>query len=211
MENYEEGAEKVVQAIPSVTGVSPFQIVKSKNGCSMKSKIEHLSKELKNSFMSIRNWIKLEMMNLETLQLAIHEKNLCSQRKLKSMKELGEQQKLLKKIDEGKFTFKTMLKSKSSKDQYKLELLQSIQQKEKDIDNWDEIKKYITVYIIEKAIPLFQDRKAIGYQEAIRDFSMDEMHNAHCNLRCWAEFKKVTDVDLVLDTYGTGGNKNSKF
>ena len=117
--------------------------------------------------MHIRNWIKLEMMNMETLVLAIHEKDLCYQRKHKSMKALQEQQKLLKKIDEGKFTFKTMLKSKSSKDTYKLELLQSIQQKEKDIDNWDEIKKYITVYIIEKAIPLYQDRKSIGYQEAI--------------------------------------------
>ena len=133
----------------------------------MKGKIESLSKELKNSFMHIRNWIKLEMMNMETLILAIHEKDLCYQRKHKSMKALQEQQKLLKKIDEGKFTFKTMLKSKSSKDTYKLELLQSIQQKEKDIDNWDEIKKYITVYIIEKAIPLYQDRKSIGYQEAI--------------------------------------------
>ena len=133
----------------------------------MKGKIESLSKELKNSFMHIRNWIKLEMMNMETLVLAIHEKDLCYQRKHKSMKALQEQQKLLKKIDDGKFTFKTMLKSKSSKDTYKLELLQSIQQKEKDIDNWDEIKKYITVYIIEKAIPLYQDRKSIGYQEAI--------------------------------------------
>jgi hypothetical protein len=133
----------------------------------MKGKIESLSKELKNSFMHIRNWIKLEMMNMETLILAIHEKDLCYQRKHKSMKALQEQQKLLKKIDDGKFTFKTMLKSKGAKDTYKLELLQSIQQKEKDIDNWDEIKKYITVYIIEKAIPLYQDRKSIGYQEAI--------------------------------------------
>jgi len=61
------------------------------------------------------------------------------------------------------------------------------------------------VYIIEKAIPLYQDRKAIGYQEAIRDFSMDEMANAHSNLKCWSEFKKVTDTDLVLENYGAGG------
>ena len=45
---------------------------------------------------------------------------------------------------------------------------------------------------------MYQDRKAIGYQEAIRDFSMDEMHNANRNLMCWSEFKKVTDNDLVL-------------
>ena len=126
LENYEEGAEKVNEAIPDVKGIDSFKIVTSKNGSSMKSKIEYLGKELKNSFIHVRNWIKLEMMNLETLVLAIHEKDLCYQRKHKSVKALQEQQKLLKKIDEGKFTFKTMLKSKSSKDQYKLELLQSI-------------------------------------------------------------------------------------
>jgi len=43
----------------------------------MKMKIEYLGKELKNSFIHVRNWIKLEMMNLETLVLAIHEKDLC--------------------------------------------------------------------------------------------------------------------------------------
>ena len=49
---------------------------------------------------------------------------------------------------------------------------------------------------------MFQDRKAQGYQEAIKDFSMDEMLNANSNLRCWGEFKKVTDCDLVLENYG---------
>lgn len=168
----------------------------------MKNRVDQLGKDLQNSFKHIRNWIKQEMMNLETLILAIHEKDLCYQRKHKAVKALTEQQKLLKKIDEGKFTFKTMLKSKSSKDQYKLELLQSIQQKEKDISNWDEIKKYITIYIIEKAIPMFKERMATGYHEAIRDFSMDEIHNANSNLRCWTEFRKTTDEDLVVKAYG---------
>ena len=81
LENYEDGAEKVANAVPSVNGVSPFKIVSSKNGASMKAKIETLGKELKNSFTHIRNWIKLEMMNMETLVLAIHEKDQCSNRK----------------------------------------------------------------------------------------------------------------------------------
>lgn len=126
LSNYEEAADKVVEVLPNSKGMDPFRIVTSKNGASMKGRIEMLGKQLKNSFMHIRNWIKLEMMNMETLVLAIHEKDLCYQRKHKAMKMLHEQQKLLKKIDEGKFTFKTMLKSKSSKDQYKLDLLQSI-------------------------------------------------------------------------------------
>ena len=90
LENYEEGAEKANEAIPDVKGADSFKIVTTKNGGSMKNKIEYLGKELRNSFMHIRNWIKLEMMNLETLVLAIHEKDLCFQRKQKSMKALAE-------------------------------------------------------------------------------------------------------------------------
>lgn len=90
LENYEEGAEKCTETIPDVKCIDSYKIVTSKNGGSMKSKIEYLGKELKNSFMHIRNWIKLEMMNLETLVLAIHEKDLCYQRKQKSMKALSE-------------------------------------------------------------------------------------------------------------------------
>lgn len=210
MTNYEEGAEKANQVIPDSAnkGIESFKVVTSKNGSTMRTRIESLSSELHNSFKHIRNWIKLEMMNLETLVLAIHEKDLCYQRKHKAMKALNEQQKLLKKIDEGKFTFKTMLKSKNAKDQYKLELLQSIQQKEKDISNWDEIKKYITIYIMEKAIPLFKERMALGYQDAIKEFSCDEIHNATTNLKCWNEFKKVTEVDTIMNTYGKPWDPN---
>jgi hypothetical protein len=191
--HYEEGEQKANEVIPNQGGIESFKIVTSQDGTIMKDRIDKLGEELNNSFKHIRNWIKMEMMNLETLILAIHEKERCYERKHKAVKALTEQQKQLKRIDEGKFTFKTMLKSKSSKDQYKLELLQSIQQKEKDISNWDEIKKYITIYIIEKAVPLFKERKALGYHEAINLFSVDEIGNANNNLRCWTEFKKMTD------------------
>ena len=91
LSNYEEAADKVVEVLPNSKGMDPFRIVTSKNGASMKGRIEMLGKQLKNSFMHIRNWIKLEMMNMETLVLAIHEKDLCYQRKHKAMKMLHEQ------------------------------------------------------------------------------------------------------------------------
>ena len=49
---------------------------------------------------------------------------------------------------------------------------------------------------------MFKKRMATGYQEAIKDFSVDEIHNATSNLRCWTEFKKMTDEDLILKTDG---------
>ena len=49
---------------------------------------------------------------------------------------------------------------------------------------------------------MFKERKALGYHEAINLFSIDEIGNANNNLRCWTEFKKMTDEDLVIKTYG---------
>jgi len=43
------------------------------------------------------------------------------------------------------------------------------------------------------AIPLFNERKAREYQNAIQEFSIDEILNAKSNLRCWNEFKTKTD------------------
>ena len=58
------------------------------------------------------------------------------------------------------------------------------------------LKHLYNVYVADPTI------MATGYHEAIKDFSMDEIHNANSNLRCWTEFKKTTDEDLVIKAYG---------
>lgn len=58
---------------------------------------------------------------------------------------------------------KMMMKSSKNKEAYKVNLLAQIQQTEADIKNWDEIKKFTSIYLYESAIPLFKKRKALGY------------------------------------------------
>ena len=53
--------------------------------------------------------------------------------------------------------------------------MQSTQQREKDIENWDHIKKILTIYIHEIAIPNFKSRKMKMYVEAMQSFSYEEM------------------------------------
>ena len=74
--------------------------------------------------------------------------------------------------------FKTLLKTKSGKEQVKINLVESIQQLERDIDNWDLIKKYLSIYIAEVDIPMFKQRINSGYKLAIVDFSTEEASNA---------------------------------
>jgi|TARA_B110000305_G_C19415017_1_gene627511 hypothetical protein len=69
-----------------------------------------------------------------------------------------------------------------------MELINNIQQREKDIENWDLIKKFLIIYLAEVAIPDFTRKKVLKYIDAMAMFSFDEMKNAEKHLSCWGEF-----------------------
>lgn len=68
-----------------------------------------------NSFIHIRNWVKGEILNLGALINAISEKEACEGRKQAAIKRLADDRETVHKLSEGKFTFKHMFKSESSK------------------------------------------------------------------------------------------------
>ena len=125
----------------------------------LKNKLDTLGKELQNPFNHIRNWIKGEVMNLESLMAAIGEKESCDVRKQIAVKKLCADRELNMKLSEGKFTIKAAFKSKSSKARQQQEVLERIAQREKDIENWDKIKRFLVVYLAEIAIPDFKKKK----------------------------------------------------
>lgn len=143
-------------------------------------------------------------MNLECLMQAIAEKEACVVRKQKSIKSLSEKRELLTKINEGKFSVKTMLKTQNQKTQKQSDLVAKIQQTECDIDNWDKIKKMLTIYLAEIAIPAYRKRKVAKYTFAMQMFSFDEMVNAEKHLACWGDFKELTD-NFMHKKVGDGG------
>jgi hypothetical protein len=83
----------------------------------LKNNLDDLAGSQTNPFKHIRNWVKGEVMNLECLMQAIGEKEACVVRKQKAIKSLQEKRELLNKINKGKFSVKTMLKSDSQKTQ----------------------------------------------------------------------------------------------
>lgn len=92
----------------------------------MKHKLDDLAKELVNPFKHIRNWIKGEVMSLESLMDAIAEKEACDARKANSIKRLAEDRETVAKLGQGKFTIKTMFKSKSGKKRKQQSILEKI-------------------------------------------------------------------------------------
>ena len=77
--------------------------------------MDALSQDLVNPFIHIRNWVKGEQLNLGALIAAIMEKEACETRKANAIKRLADDRDIVHKLSEGKFTFKHMFKSESSK------------------------------------------------------------------------------------------------
>jgi hypothetical protein len=132
------------------------------------------------------------MINLGTLISSIGEKDLCEVRKANTLKKLADERDTLEKLNANKFTFKTIFKSKTAKDKTTLQLVANIAQRERDIKNWDEIKRFLVVYIAEIAIPDYKKRKMQNYLGAMQSFSKEELENAQRQQNCWKEFYDLT-------------------
>jgi hypothetical protein len=68
-----------------------------------------------------------------------------------------------------------------------------VHQLEKDINNWLEIKKFLTIYLKEIAIPDFIRRADRMYARTLSDFVAQECENAESKMRCWQGFKGQAD------------------
>jgi hypothetical protein len=72
--------------------------------------------------------------------------------------------------------------------------MESIEQKKQDVVNWEKIKRILTIYIHDKAIPHYKGNKEQRYVAAMSDFSTEEISCAEKQLECWGDFKKMTDL-----------------
>ena len=132
------------------------------------------------------------MLNLGSLIASIGEKESCDVRKASAIKRLSDDRETLHKLTEGKFTLKHMFKSESNKVKQQTIILQRINQTERDIENWETIKKFLVIYLAEVAIPDFKNSKQMKYIKAMQGFSGDELSNAKQTMNCWGDFYDLT-------------------
>ena len=67
-----------------------------------------------------------------------------------------------------------MFKKASQKQEMIHEVTMKIQQRQKDVENWDLIKRFLSIYLAEVAIPHFKKKKNKKYIGAMQDFTLDE-------------------------------------
>lgn len=70
-----------------------------------------------------------------------------------------------------------LLKSGDQKTQEISRITGLVQQLDRDVENWDKLKKFITIYLFEVAIPNFRNKKVVKYVEAMQAFSFVELQN----------------------------------
>lgn len=68
---------------------------------------------------------------------AISQKESCDSRKAQAQKRLSDDQMTLEKLQNGKFQFKTMFKKQADKQSMVHDCTMKIQQRKKDIENWE--------------------------------------------------------------------------
>jgi hypothetical protein len=127
LQKYEDGSERLNEQLKSLGGASDnVRLVSGDTKAHLKNKLDLLAKELVNPFIHVRNWIKGEMLNLGALIEAISEKEACDSKKQTAIRKLADEKELCEKLGQGKFTIKTMFKSKSGKAKKQATILEKI-------------------------------------------------------------------------------------
>ena len=172
------------------TADDPFTslMLEAKTNTSFKDTLSTSLQQMRNPFIHVRNWVKGEIMDLDALLQAILRKEAVDGMKFKTITQLKQNRDTVDKMNTGKFTFKAMFKSQSGKTAETQNILSSISQEEKDIQNYDTIRQYLLVYLKEIAIPAFKNSKMNNYKRAMRLFSKWEIRNARRQQECWREF-----------------------
>ena len=134
---------------------------------------------------------------MESLIAAINYKDQVDKIKQKALSDISDLTETINKLNGGKFTFGGMLKSDSSKKESAVQKATVKAELEKDLINFDIIKKFLTIYLGTVAIPSFKRQRVEAYIRAMTRMTQDEVLNANNTLDCWSSFgQKIEQYNI---------------
>ena len=147
-----------------------------------------------NPFVHINHWVKGEVWCLEALNEAIAQRDAIDGRKRDCEKEIASLTETINKLNANKFTFgsmKSMFSSEAAKkeDALKKETVRS--ELQKDMNLFDILKKYLTIYLATVAIPNYKKQRIESYVRAMGRMADAEVRNAENTYDCWNNFQKT--------------------
>lgn len=156
-----------------------------------------MTNEQTNPVRHIAYWVKGEVLALESLIAAISYKDGIDRQKQKCISDIQDLTDTINKLNSGKFTFGGMLKSDSSKKESAVQKSTIKAELEKDLINYDIIKKFLIIYLGTVAIPNFKRQRVESYIRAMGRMTTDEVQNANNTLDCWSSFgQKIEQLNI---------------
>ena len=124
---------------------------------------------------------------------AINYKDNIENLKKKTTTEIQELTARIEKLNSGKFSFRAMMKNDNEKKESAIRKGTVKAELEKDLINYDIIKKYLTIYLATVAIPDFKRQRVEAYIRSMSRMTTDEVRNANNTLDCWSSFGQKID------------------
>jgi hypothetical protein len=184
LSRYEETNTK--RAKPSDPPV--VHLVTGESRIDIKQKLVDNASTVRNPFKHVRNWIKGEMLEIQCVLESISRKEGVEANRSKAVSNVKNSKETVDKMNQGKFTLKGLFKSQSGRAAETQNILQSISQSERDIQNYEIIKNFLVVYIAEIAIPAFKAKRQGDYLRAMAAFCDQEISNARTQSSTWTDF-----------------------
>lgn len=136
-------------------------------------------------------WVKGEAWCLEALVEAVNDKNKCDTRKKATEAEIVSLTETINKLNAGKFTFGTMFKGDAGKKEDAVQKETVRSELMKDVQLYDVLKKYLTIYLATVAIPNYKKQRTEAYVRAMGRMADGEVRNAENTYGCWNQFQKT--------------------
>ena len=97
----------------------------------------------------------------------------------------------INKLNAGKFTFGSMFKGESGKKEEAMKKETVRAELQKDVQLYDILKKYLTIYLATVAIPNYKTQRIQAYVRAMGRMADAEVRNAENTYDCWNNFQKT--------------------
>ena len=141
--------------------------------------------------MHINHWVKGEVWCLEALNEAVAKKDELDGRKRDTEKEIISLTESINKLHANKFTFGAMFKSEAGKKEDAIQKETVRAEMQKDVLRFDELKKYLTIYLATVAIPAYKKQRIESYVRAMGRMADAEVRNSENTYDCWNNFQKT--------------------
>lgn len=145
-----------------------------------------------NPYVEAYVWFKNELYSMESMLDALNGREAVQKACIACEKKKISDQKELESLQQGKKTFKSLLKSSSAKQDSITKLTDSIERADLDIQEYKHLINFLTIYHGQLCINKFKAEKARQYMRAVNVYAIREVQNSHKHAVFFHSFLDLT-------------------